>query len=241
MSKKNETSKEMQERLIGPDYDYGAQIRSPEDLGMSSRGSFSVLADDISGLMAYIKVLITGRGKGSVTGEPLGTKFFLKTRADCTDKRTRKSVKRSIYINNVPDGSIPFISTGAGGIRMTEFLGLVPGLMSNMAQINPLQLLQAFSSTKAPICQAITMETINAKNQKSTDVGFVTNDDINNMNPAWFPGNTKPSTKESFGTMNELRGADYSQMPNDVFIKIYFSSLGLLGLYIFLKMILRKK
>lgn len=94
------------------------------------------------------------------------------------------------------------------------------------------------------------METIDAKNIHGTATAYVTNSDINMMNSAWFtvPGHTsKPSTKESFTTMNgdsnTLKGSsiDYSPMPNDLFIKIYMSSLGLLGLYIFLKMVLRKR
>ena len=34
---------------------------------------------------------------------------------------------------------------------------------------------------------------------------------------------------------------DYSKMPDDTFLKIYYSSLGLLGLYIFLKLLERRK
>ena len=34
---------------------------------------------------------------------------------------------------------------------------------------------------------------------------------------------------------------DYSKMPDDMFLKIYYSSLGLLGLYIFLKLLERRK
>ena len=34
---------------------------------------------------------------------------------------------------------------------------------------------------------------------------------------------------------------DYSKMPDDMFLKIYYSSLGLLGLYMFLKLIERGK
>jgi hypothetical protein len=37
------------------------------------------------------------------------------------------------------------------------------------------------------------------------------------------------------------RKEDYSKMPDDVFIKIYFSMLGLLGIYILLKLMMKKK
>jgi hypothetical protein len=34
---------------------------------------------------------------------------------------------------------------------------------------------------------------------------------------------------------------DYSKMPNDVVIRFYYSMLGLLGLYLLLRLTLRKK
>ena len=140
-----------------------------------------------------------------------------------------------------------------------DFKGLLPGVMSNLAQINPMQILQAFTNGPNPKCQAITMETIDASNNSSTATAYVNNSDIDAMNNSWFsaPGqSSKPDTSESFTTMSgnsgnsssyiepkTLKGSpiDYSSMPNDFFIKIYMTSLGLLGLYIFLKMILRRR
>ena len=243
----------LQEELLGPDYNYSANIKPPPELGMSSAGNFDALTNDIGGLLAYIKVLITGQGKASRTGGPLGNKFFLPTAVKCTDKATGNEVTRSIYINNVPDGSIPFITTSGGGLTFDDFRGLVPGLMSNLAQINPLQILQAFTSGASPTCQAITMETITAKNVKSTATAYITNSDIDIMNKNWFPNGVKPDTsepeKDGFKTIqaessliNEKGTAiNYSKMPNDFIIKLYYTSLGLIGLYIFLKMMLRHR
>ena len=248
----------MTERLLGPDYDYSKQIKSPSELGMSSEGSFDVLADDIGGLIAYVNVLVTGKGKASRTGEPLGTKFFLETPMNCTDVVSGKDVKRSIYVNNVPDGTIPFVSEGMGG-GFDDFRGLLPGVMSNLAQINPLQILQAFVNGPSPNCQAITMETINANNIKGRATGYITNNDIDVMPSSWFNISSKPDTSrkppsksDGFTTMHAnstliepktLKGnrIDYGAMPNDFFIKIYFSSLGLLGLYFFMKMAMKRR
>ena len=54
-------------------------------------------------------MLVTGKGRASKTGKPLGNKFFLKTGGQCNpiDKKGN-TVDRYLYINNVPDGSIPF-------------------------------------------------------------------------------------------------------------------------------------
>lgn len=243
----------LQDDLLGPDYNYSAQIRSPPELGMSSNGNFDALANDIGGLIKYVKVLVTGTGSGSRTGRPLGTKFFLPTMMQCTDKATGNGVTRSIYINNVPDGSIPFISDIGNGMTFNDFRGLVPGLASNLAQINPLQILQAFTSGSSPTCQAITMETINANNVRSSATAYVTNTDIRMMRDSWFTYGGKPDTSEpeneNFTTIEAESSlinekgtpVNYSKMPNDVFIRLYYISLGLIGLYIFLRIMLRHR
>jgi hypothetical protein len=256
MDKSNSDLGGLQAQLLGPDYDYSAQITPPQGMGMSSAGNFTALGNDIGGLFSYVKVLITGQGAASRTGKPLGTKFFLPTPVQCKDKATGNDVTRSIYINNVPDGSIPFISQGMGGNGVTfdDFRGLVPGLMSNLAQINPLQILQAFTAGSSPTCQAITMETIDSNNKSSMATGYVTNTDIELMNIGWFPNRVKPDTSEpdegftnmqaTTSLINENVNYDkvnYGKMPNDFLIRLYYTSLGVIGLYFFLKMILKPR
>ena len=135
---------QLQEDLLGPDYNYTKQIKSPEEMGMSSKGSTTAISNNISGLIGYTQVLVTGSGNASKTGGPLGDKFFLETGAKCKDKATGEKVTRSLYVSNVPDGSIPFITQGLGGAKFTSFRGLVPGTMSNLNKLNPLQMVQAF-------------------------------------------------------------------------------------------------
>jgi hypothetical protein len=232
----------LEEKLLGPDYSYYSQIKSPGDIGMSSKGSH--LTKDINGLIAYVDLLVTGGGKASRVNGPLGDKFFLQTGAKCKDTQTGNEVTRAVYINNVPDGSIPFISAGMGGTDFTTFEGLVPGVLSNLSAINPMQIFQAFMAGTTPDCQALEMETIDVNNTVSTETAFVTTTDINSMNPCWFTDKKNPVTKakcsEAFSMLSES-DVDYSEMPDDLLVKIYYSSLGLLGLYILLKMFEKKK
>ena len=109
-----------EEKYIGPDYPYYKYIKTPSEIGMSGDGSLSQLGNDIDGLIGYVELLVSGGGKASATGQPLGNKFFLKTGGKCTDKSTRQDVDRYIYINNVPTGQIPFISQGLG-VNFSEF------------------------------------------------------------------------------------------------------------------------
>ena len=90
----------IEEKLLGPDYKYWKQIKSPSQLGMSSNGSISTIASDVAGLIAYVEVLVTGRGKASSTGKPLGDKFFLKTFATCKDKSSSEVVDRYVYVKS---------------------------------------------------------------------------------------------------------------------------------------------
>ena len=61
------------------------------------------------------------------------------------------------------------------------------------------------------------------------------------MNPCWFPGKKNPETgstcsgKETFANIK-----DTSKMPDDTLIKLYYGALGLLGLYILMKLVTKK-
>ena len=224
----------VEQSLLGPDYSYWKQINTPSEIGMSSDGSLGALAGDVEGLIAYVELLVTGRGKASKTGNPLGNKFFLKTGATCKDKKTGKDVTRYVYINNVPTGNIPFISSGMG-VDFTDFEGLIPGAMSNLNDLNPFAIFSAFTSGTNPSCQDLTMETTpsSVNNNQSKETHHVTTDDIKNMDPCLFPDKTNTVTKkgcsEAFQNM-------YSARSNDKNIVIYYTALGLLGLFLFIKL-----
>ena len=226
-------AKAAEEKYIGPDYPYYKYIRTPSEIGMSSKGTLSVLGKDIDGLVNYVELLVSGGGKASATGKPLGNKFFLKTGGKCTNKATGEDEDRHIYINNVPQGNIPLVSSGMG-VNFSEFKGLIPGTISNLNAFNPMTMFQAFLSGSKPDCQELTMETIDVYNNKSTETHFVTLIDIQNMDPCSFSDKTNPITKqkcrESFGNM--LEPATYYKVPNDTFSQVYFASLGVFGIYI---------
>jgi hypothetical protein len=266
-----------QDRILGPSYDYVNHIKTPGDLDMSSKGTFNQIADNVGGLLAYMDVLISGSGAmgtGAKTKlpnggfmdyrEPLGNKFFLETAVECQDEDGEKHT-RYIYVNNVPDGSIPLVSMVDKNIAFPSFGGLLPGVLSNLAQVNPMKILSAFTAGSAPRCQLVTMEVIDAKtNKKSMESQYLTNEDISIMPERWFPSSAPQSSydltekedeDESFCNMHGStancgpaahgptlkKKEDYSKMPNDIFIKIYYSMLGLLGIYILLKLMLKKK
>jgi hypothetical protein len=230
----------VQEKLLGPTYPYYKNIRTPSEIGMTSNGSISALTKDIDGLINYVTLLVEGTGKASATGNPLGNKFFLKTGAKCKNISNNETVDRYIYVNNVPEGNIPFISQGLG-VNFSEFKGLIPGAMGNLNALNPYSLLQSFLSGSVPDCQPLTMQTIDINNNKSSETHYVTLVDIRNMDPCSFQNKTNPITnnkcKETFQNVNS--NIDYTntvKLPNDITSQLYFLALALLVIYILYKL-----
>ena len=162
----------LEQEFLGPDYAYYKFINSPSALGMSGDGSMGALKNDVEGIVDYVQLLITGRGRGSKTGQPLGDRFFLKTGGQCKDYKTGKLVQRDMYINNVPDGNIPLLSE-VSGMQFTTFEGLIPGIFSNLDALNPLQLFSAFMEGEHPLCAEVKLDTIDANNRKSQQSAYV--------------------------------------------------------------------
>lgn len=199
-------SQGVEAKLLGPAYKYHENIKTPSQIGMSTKGSIKALGKNINGLIEYTELLVTGKSKASVTGGPLGNKFFLKTGAKCKDTKTLEPVDRHIYVNNIPNGQIPFISQGMG-VNFSQFKGLIPGAMGNLNVLNPFGIMRAFLSGANPDCQKITMEVVDTNNNRFTETNYVTRVDIQSISPCDFPDKKNPVTgkkcRETFGgTLN---------------------------------------
>ena len=142
------------------------------------------------GLMNYVQLLIAGTGEASMTGKPLGNRFFLKTGAECKEKSGRL-VDRYTYFDNIPDGSVPFL-TSATGASFKTFRGLVPGIMNNISKMNPLSLFAGFQEGGEPACSRVCMKTMDVKNTPGKKCHYVANSEIKSINPCCFSGNKNP-------------------------------------------------
>lgn len=239
----------IEQEFLGPDYKYYKFINSPAALGMSGEGKMSALSKDVEGIVDYVELLISGRGKGSKTGKPLGDRFFLKTGGQCKDYRTGKLVNRDMYINNVPDGNIPLLSE-VSGMQFTEFEGLIPGIFSNLDAINPLKLFSAFMEGENPICAEVSLETIDENNKKSTNHGYIPISELLDLqNSGDIPKNTvtgemkeamtkQISGDEGFINMGDIKDSIEQLVERkkkfkvDSFTNVYFAAISLLLLYI---------
>lgn len=193
------------------DYPYYKYIKTPSKMGMSSKGDLKTLGKDINGLSAYVSLLVSGKSKASKTGKPLGNKYFMETGMTCTDKLTDKRVERSIYINNIPSGNIPFISSGMG-VNFKEFKGLIPGLIGNLNTLDPRGLIKSFSAPGTPYCKSVTLEVVDTNNERSTETKYLTLTDLKSTDPCWFRNKKNPETNESCneGLENPVTGNEHA-------------------------------
>ncbi len=239
-------------------------------MGMSPGFSLSALATNVDGLLSYVEVLISGSGNASVTGKPLGNKFFLKTTGQCSEttaekwkkerdedaawekeyeevdnkegakqitadqatklknalneqKKERekkregekKRVQRWIYVNNIPDGTIPFIASGSDGQTFDDLRGLIPGALGNLGALNPVQLFKGFTAGTYPDCAEVTLQTVNNDNVKGSERRHIALVEMVEMNPCWFPGGYNPASgrrcpkanRDGFDDMASLAGS----------------------------------
>lgn len=239
--------------FLGQDYPYQNNIRSPSEIGMRDTGTMPQLGRNIKGMISYTELLVTGNSKASVTGGPLGNKYFLKTGAQCKAMDTCESgeencqdVDRYIYINNIPGGNIPFISSGMGK-NFSEFRGLIPGSIENLNVLNPMAIFRAFKDGANPPCQMLTMQTVDNNNNRSSESHYVTLADIKSMDPCWFAytpeyNSTNPVTgKKCQSAFTTLSESEAVTMSNDPIDQLYFAGLTCIGIYIFYRIMEKSK
>jgi len=238
-------------------------------MGMSPGFSLGALATNVDGLLSYVEVLISGTGNASVTGKPLGNKFFLKTTGKCSEtsvekwkkerdedeawdkayeevgnkegaksitedeatklknalneqkkqrdesrEKEKKLVDRWIYVNNIPDGSIPFIASGADGRTFNDLRGLIPGALGNLGALNPVQLFNGFTAGTYPSCSEISMMTVDNDNVTRSEKRHVALVEMVEMNPCMFPGRVNPASGKSCRNREGFDGMAAATSPN---------------------------
>jgi len=166
------------------DFPYKDYIKSPQELGMASRGDVGTLTTDIGGLINYIQVLTEGKGNAIKGGQPLGNRYFFKTGAKCKDVITNEEKERYLYIDNVPPGMLK---------------GLLPGLVNSITRIKPEKLFDVFSKNPDNSCAAVTLQTIDKDLRKSTDRRYLNKADIKSINACLWTNKTNPISGSSGG------------------------------------------
>lgn len=190
-------------------YMYYKFIKTPSDMGMSPGYNLSNISDGVAGIISYINLLVQGNSAASTTGQPLGNKYFYPTSQKCTDP-DGNSQTLSLYVDNVPSGSLGIIPAGVGG-NFSTFKGLIPGMLEDAFSLAQINFFSAFTSMDPPKCQNVTLQTISVDNKPGQDSAYVSIDDIKNISPCNFVANNNTNTitgatcSESFIVNDETR------------------------------------
>jgi hypothetical protein len=257
----------IQQEFLGPNYDYAKNILSPTEINMLqfsgenfnliSNNGLPELAADFAGLISYVELLVSGTTIASKTGKPLGNRYFLPTAGKCKDENNIEQT-RYVYVNNIPTGSIPIISSIAGK-DFTEFRGLIPGIFTDLEVLNPLALFGGMMTSADASCNEVELSVVNKNNTEIFEKHNILNQDIQNISPCVFKGKVNTLTKEScvdseaftninnnISNKNSLNKDNVNNdnlnniFNEDNLIKIYFIVLTLLYFYIFIKLFFKK-
>lgn len=150
-------------QVLGPSYDYTANIQAPSKLGVGTDGSIGQVVTNAEAIGTYVGNLTTG---------PLtGNQYFLNTGGMCVvtnsnDPNNGKTVPRATYVDNRMMGSdvlddFPTLSNAIGG-DLDTMNGIVPGMVGDLAATNPTTILYSLMLPGTPPCQAYTCQTTDA-------------------------------------------------------------------------------
>lgn len=140
------------EAVMGPSYSYTDNIQGPAQLGVGNRGTMGQLATNTGAIASYVKTM--------VSGPALGNQYFVNTGGSCA--APDQSIQpRYNYINNIASGDaiLPTsMKQGLGGIA-SNFNGLIPGIIEDTEQLNPVYLFSSLAADSTPSCECYTCPT----------------------------------------------------------------------------------
>jgi len=139
------------ESVMGPSYSYADNIQGPASMGVGDRGTISQLTTNVGGITNYVKYM--------VSGPALGNRFFINTGGTCS--APDGSVQsRYNYVNNVSNAAnlLPKqMKQDMSGIA-SNFNGLIPGMLGDIANINPMYLFKSMAADSQPKCDCYRCE-----------------------------------------------------------------------------------
>tara|TARA_B100001769_G_C22112238_1_gene602096 strand:+ start:1365 stop:2066 length:702 start_codon:yes stop_codon:yes gene_type:complete len=220
-----------------------AFYKPTDNPGPDMGGESNKIFNNIAGTINYGSALVLSPEGGSLpiqkSNIKLGNRYFMNTNTECKDKEGG-DLSRHIYIDNVPSGVASKILGGGGG--------LIPGMISNIERTNPTEFLNSFSlGEKDKRCFMAKLKTIkqeaDGRSIEGTAEAPITCADAKTITESvWVNGKDNVLNKECEGfksieEIEEIEENNYSNMPNDILMQIYLSSLSIIGLYIIIKLI----
>ncbi len=278
----NDKDKEKTYGFLGPSYNYVNHIMTPNDFNLKVSGDMWDFGNNVAAIGNYISLLIAGPSnaiKNSDITLPLGNTFMMPTMAKCIDINLNDIsytlVQRSIWINNIPAGNIPLLSSLTNA-NFSGFRGLIPGIAENMKVLNPFSMMKTLMGGGTPDCQYVTLPIVDSSGVISEQSGYITNIDLslldpcsitqigkypngmirnekwanwNKNDPAYIPvkvdcgdgyDQEKCSCIEAFQNMNLKNKYENNIFTEENLNEFYIIILGILGLYLLIKIMHKK-
>jgi len=110
---------------------------------------------------------------------------------------------------------------------LNSFQELNQGSITNLNQMNPYSIMEAFFKSSTPTYQPIEMQVIDNNNLSSNEFHYAP---LVDMNPSYYNQNSN----------QQLNDISNMNLENDVFIQWYFLALSLIVIYIIYKFMLKE-
>ena len=153
------------DRVMGPSADYYSQLQTPAQKGVGSDGDISQLVTNSFAVFDYVKQL--------TTGPKLGNAQFVQTAGLC--KVGDQTIPRWTLVNNRVSGTDVLPTKLKNAIGGGAFDGLIPGMIGDVAAMNPITLLNGLLLDGVPKCKAYSCPVTDpAGFDKGIEVRFIT-------------------------------------------------------------------
>lgn len=146
--------------MLGPEYSYADELKTPSELGIGRDGSFEGIMRAVAGVNYYVDAIGFGESTGLAKAEggrmiqqPLGVRFFTNTGAACSNGADMYE-----YVNTVPSGLGGRVGEEVQKTMGVKFRGLAPGIVEDSATaLDPRPFFQAAIGSGYAQCKKVTL------------------------------------------------------------------------------------
>jgi hypothetical protein len=148
---------DMNTGMMGPDYSFADELKTPAEVGVRSGGSAGDIIDAVAGVGYYTDVI----GFGERTGinqhnmVPMGLRYFMSTGSTCSNGALMFE-----YIDTTPKGNLlgKRIGKAITDMGLPAMRGLAPGILEDARDaLNPFPLFNAAMGSGYPKCKQVTL------------------------------------------------------------------------------------
>lgn len=145
-------------RMLGPNYSFADELRTPSELGIGRDGSFDGIMRAVGGVNYYTDAI--GFGESTMLAKtlgmhqrPMGIRFFVKNGLTCSNGADMYD-----YIDTTTKGLHGRVGNEVKKTLGVNFAGLAPGMIESSAEaLNPVPLFKAASASGYPRCKKVTL------------------------------------------------------------------------------------